>query len=1383
MQYKFYKQILSKFELYDDCIKDENMEIKKPILLISHELTRTGAPTVLFDLGCMLKKDGYDVFLVAYSDGKLKDDILNNDMVAVICDKIDKKWLIQLADLFELCVVNTLVLTSVIDCMKSQKINIIWWIHESEAYFINQYSNYKNICPMPNLQIVAAGPYVFKMIQQYMGFSVPILNFGVKDLKEKSTKVYSKKVHFVHVGTMAGDKGQMVLASAIDKLPQLYMDRAKFTFIGALEYANRGILKRLIDLKDQYSNVEVLDAMNQKKLFDFYNQTDCIIVSSIVEPTSAVAVEGLMKEKICICSDVCGVTYYLKDGENALIFPSKNIDALTKKIEYVIDNIDNMYEMRKNGRKVYENVYSLNALHRNFNEIVNYFDEPINQRNMLDIIVYNYNSTQHMNSTLDSIQKSHYTNYEIIIVDDCSDEDVLPVLESRYADNDNVFYIRNEQHIGLYETFRLAHYEGKGDVFAFITAGTIVDSNHFNLLINDLDRDKNLTAVFSYANVYDRKSVYKSLPTKKYEGMEYFSKFDLGVLFDKCFWVEAGLFRKTAEIPDLYKQYGKSSFYQYMIMLCNTEHVRFNRFSTVDAINGLLSGEESTISDKEQILFDILIVVQYKNKLKSTNLFEKKLELLWEKAEYSDKVDYLISNLEKNSEEYNYYIDKYNQKECENEIIHNPLETVEEIEKCVGCRNCENICPVDAIDIIEEKIGILKPVVDTEKCIKCRKCIDVCPLNGGKTHQLSEKICYAVAADSGEREKSSSGAVFPLIADIILKDGGYVCGAVFDTKNNFSVKHIITNDRQKISDMRGSKYAKSDLGNCFEQIKKHLQNNKQILFTGTPCQVAALYKYIPENLTKNLIAMDFICHGTPSNKVYADYIASLEQNNKQIRSIQFRNKKILGWNTGLIVEYNDGTRMIENSSQNEYMRGYLTDYTENEGCYTCKFKETRMSDITIGDFWGIDKIYAIDSSEGISFFSYNTSKGKRIYDCIKDKLVLKLMTDYRHVIKANPSICKSIKKKKTVEDFRLKYEQEKSISKAINYAVGKYRYDIALVLMFSENYGNALTNYGLYKFLEKLGKKVCVLDNFGTLFPKGKFNTFAHKYYNCSSDYLADNDFANINTFSNMFIVGSDQTWNYQCEQIHGFGSYYHLDFVNNDIPKIAYAPSYGASDTYKEPDDDIVNLYKRFNAISVRESYGVDICKSQYGVNAVQVVDPVFLLEEGDYEKVASQSGLNISEKFITAYILNPSREKIEYIRNVARQKNIGKVVIILDAASEAELINRELAGYYDCYFQICVEEWLYYFMNGTYIITDSFHGVCFATIFKKQFIAFRNRQSDRFNLFSKYGNLQENIYSDVSKCPISLIDNVIDYKDVYVQLQKDRMASIDWLKNVIEF
>ena len=200
------------------------------------------------------------------------------------------------------------------------------------------------------------------------------------------------------------------------------------------------------------------------------------------------------------------------------------------------------------------------------------------------------------------------------------------------------------------------------------------------------------------------------------------------------------------------------------------------------------------------------------------------------------------------------------------------MEEIVSKNKCTGCTACMNVCPKNAISMVTDKCGFKYPIIDEKKCIDCGLCKKTCPILN-KKNNLSINKCYAAYSKNDEYSiHSSSGGIFPIIANYILDNNGIVIGAAFDKKMNLN--HVAITKKKEIDKLRGSKYLQSDLGDIFKYVKENLKT-KKILFVGTPCQIAGLKAYI-KNDYDNLICIDLICHGVPSPKLFQKYIKELE---------------------------------------------------------------------------------------------------------------------------------------------------------------------------------------------------------------------------------------------------------------------------------------------------------------------------------------------------------------------------------------------------------------------------------------------------------------------------------------------------------------------------
>lgn len=282
--------------------------------------------------------------------------------------------------------------------------------------------------------------------------------------------------------------------------------------------------------------------------------------------------------------------------------------------------------------------------------------------------------------------------------------------------------------------------------------------------------------------------------------------------------------------------------------------------------------------------------------------------------------------------------------------------------KCTGCAACMNICPKDCITMDFNERFELVPKIDEQKCIKCGACQRICPSNNEVEQHLPMQ-CYACYAPE-ERSTSSSGGIAAELAKQFVQEGGCVCGAVYE---NGTVHHSIIDDEKDLPKLKGSKYVQSYINDCHKRIKEEVKRRK-VLFVGTPCQVAAVRKVVGDD--KNLYCVDLICHGGTSHK-YLDEIISFEKAGE----LSFRK------NGDYAVRVDD--QVVKYSS--EYISAFMCCMSCRECCYSCIYaKNTRIGDITLGDFWGIKNFP--EASKGVSVLLANTEKGKELFDSIKGGL-------------------------------------------------------------------------------------------------------------------------------------------------------------------------------------------------------------------------------------------------------------------------------------------------------------------------------------------------------------------------------------------------------------
>ena len=364
-------------------------------------------------------------------------------------------------------------------------------------------------------------------------------------------------------------------------------------------------------------------------------------------------------------------------------------------------------------------------------------------------------------------------------------------------------------------------------------------------------------------------------------------------------------------------------------------------------------------------------------------------------------------------------------QEESNNLINSLLEKLDYLDekyitdkyKCTGCMACLNACPNDAIEVIKSKDGFAYTKINKEKCIGCNLCRKVCPSNKYYKNEYNSPEFYAAFnLNEKDRIKSSSGGMVSLIARTTLKKNGVVYGV---TLNGKQAKNVRIDNEKELYKIMGSKYVQSEVGHTLKNVKQDLDDQKQVLFTGTPCQIEGLRSYLNKDYN-NLICVSIICHGVPSPEIFKKYIEEKEEkNSSKLKNINFRNKQ-LGWhNYNIEYEYDNGKKEVVPASKDIYMSGYLKDYFLRECCYNCQMKygEKSTSDIIIGDFWGIEStLPEIDDDKGVSAIVINSVKGKDIFEELKENIKYEKVS-LEDISNGNPMLVSSTGYTKNKDNF------------------------------------------------------------------------------------------------------------------------------------------------------------------------------------------------------------------------------------------------------------------------------------------------------------------------------------------------------------------------------
>jgi coenzyme F420-reducing hydrogenase beta subunit len=351
---------------------------------------------------------------------------------------------------------------------------------------------------------------------------------------------------------------------------------------------------------------------------------------------------------------------------------------------------------------------------------------------------------------------------------------------------------------------------------------------------------------------------------------------------------------------------------------------------------------------------------------------------------------------------------------------------IKEKKNCCGCEACAQICPKHCIRVVEDREGFWYPETDLFRCSNCGVCEKVCPVINKKEGRNPIKVLGVKNSNEKIRLNSSSGGMFSIFAEEVINLNGVVFGARFNDK--WEVVHDFTTSLIGLSDFRGSKYVQSKIGTCYQQVKKFLEDGRWVLFSGTPCQVLGLNLYLRKK-HERLITIDFICHGVPSPKVFMLYLIELKHKfGSEIIDIQFRNKDN-GWRKyGFMVKFknSDGELVLtEVLDDNIYRKGFLKDLYLRPSCHFCPSKNlSSSSDITIADFWGIEKFKPeFDDDKGVSLVLLNSAIGEQLLNMVYGKCLF-MEAPLEIAQKYNPFLSKSVSENPKRQLFFQRFEIE-----------------------------------------------------------------------------------------------------------------------------------------------------------------------------------------------------------------------------------------------------------------------------------------------------------------------------------------------------------------------
>lgn len=394
-----------------------------------------------------------------------------------------------------------------------------------------------------------------------------------------------------------------------------------------------------------------------------------------------------------------------------------------------------------------------------------------------------------------------------------------------------------------------------------------------------------------------------------------------------------------------------------------------------------------------------------------------------------------------------------------------------DISACTGCEVCSIVCPTKSITMKENKLGFMYPEIDVSTCVDCRTCERYCHIlqENPKNESSVKKIYAARHSDLNIRMLSTSGGAFSAIADAIFGLGGYVVGAVYE--DDFSVVHRIAYDTNELEAQRGSKYVQSRINSILPELKTLLIEHL-VLFCGTPCQVAAVKRFVGES--NNLYTVDIVCHGVGAPAIFRKYLEYLsEQHHSKVNRFRFRSK-VNSWRyPSVYASFDNGQNYLKSGLIDPMFVGFNKDVFQRESCYQCKYAHIdRPSDITISDFWGYEALDGddLDDDYGVSMVMVNTNKGNTIFQYAKEYMIIQ-ERDLKQAMNGQPCLDHPTAKSPMREEFL------KDQSKSFEFLIKKYfqpRYDFCTYYYYRANHSREKSKrmMRLFRFIDAVARRL-----------------------------------------------------------------------------------------------------------------------------------------------------------------------------------------------------------------------------------------------------------------------------------------------------------------------
>ncbi len=589
------------------------------------------------------------------------------------------------------------------------------------------------------------------------------------------------------------------------------------------------------------------------------------------------------------------------------------------------------------------------------------------------------------------------------------------------------------------------------------------------------------------------------------------------------------------------------------------------------------------------------------------------------------------------------------------------------------------------------------PKVNHDTCIRCNLCNKVCPAQSQELKNEAHPTCYATwNKDPAIRAQSSSGGVFSLLAGRILREGGYVCGAVIESGY---VRHTLISHEEQLSALRGSKYVQSDMGDCYAKIKPLLQKKKTVFFTGTPCQVAGLRDFLRKDYA-TLLTADVVCHGTPSPLVWQRYLSS-EFGNDPIQYTHFRGKQT-SWRYYNIEITSAAKHVYMPAYDHIFIKGFLSDLYLRPACYHCPYTSIpRQGDITLGDFWGI-KEHAphLDDDKGTSLILINSAAGRAAFDAIKGDLVTCEEVPLDFAKKHNPVLTRPSKEHPERYNFFRSLEMKHFDFKRNTEQILKGGAEVAILYSdWRSGFGSCLSAYALQHTIHEIGYPSKLLHFTHDTDEKPAaalaIESFAKEHIVSTEPIHSKQQAEKLNERFATFLLSSEIK---VCDPKDYTSHQNTFNFVLPDKKLMAFGLSAEASWENSTPlqREAFAYGFNRFDALSTCTPALFDALP-EMGLAVTKSLDALFLCDADFWVQLADSCKDSHTEPYIAGCLSSG-------IDQEAHNLGSHSLIDIKDASS--------------------VTHWIKLIRDCDALLCDDYHALCMAIIFQKPFIVVEGRE-----------------------------------------------------------